>query len=502
MQAILRPLVLAAVCSVGVAGPQGAAVSDIPLEKLGKAFLERHCGDASSALACPFDEVLAADYVRLRLGLFEVHYPASFLEDKAAARDLADAAVGLLELQKRWLGWLHDGTEETAAVHADLQSLVDWIGEWRPDDLAKIAKGEERDLLARLPGAKDHAEAVTRTREALASAEVLGFEPRSDTVRIVCCPTRRDFMELVGYVGLVAEPWRSAFWVDGVDQWTQFWIDRTMILAFQEASWEGFDPEFRRGRSMRKLSDTGLVEHVTQRAGTALMNFVYARTDPQHFEEAVALNLAIAINGRCNTVDGEEGISNSGATTQPYERFVPGGNSAGGILPAIPAAPFDMIVENHWRRGGGEDWFKKALKNGQKDGAKRASKDKENPLRKDKLAHFTLEDKNSQRYVVTAPFFGSHANEKPYPPAEFLNDYREFFRSYRAAFVYWLRTQAAGEESGERFGRVLRGLAAVGRGEGTLDGLIEEAYGMPISATDDSTESLEWQFLNWIAKGK
>ncbi len=501
MKHILHPILLASLAAVGL-GFDGAKVSDIPLEKLGKAFLERHCGETESVLACPLDEVLASDYVRLRLGAFELYYPASFLEDKQAGRDLSEASIGLLELQEHLLEWLHSGTDEASRVQADLKALRMWIGDWRPADLAKVADAEDKDLLKHLPGAEKVAEVFARTKEAMASASVLGFEPRADTVRIVCCPTRRDFMEVVGYVGLVAEPWRDAFWVDGVDQWTQFWIDRTMILALENSSWEGFDPEFKRGRDMRKLSKTGLVEHVTQRSGTALLNFIYARGEPQHFEEAVALNLAIAVNGRCNTIDGEEGITTSGATTLAYERFVPGGNSAGGILPAIPAAPFNMVVENHWREGGGEDYFKDPLKQGQKEGAKRAAKDKDNPLRKDKLAHFQLTDKAGQRYVVTAPFFGPHANEKEYPPAEFLNDYREFFRSYRAAFAYWLRTRAAGEESGAKFAQVLRGLAKVGRGEGTLDGLLEEAYGLPISAEDDSTETLEWKFLEWIAKGK
>ena len=159
-------------------------------------------------------------------------------------------------------------------------------------------------------------------------------------------------------------------------------------------------------------------------------------------------------------------------------------------------------IENHWRTGGGEDHFKKPLQRGQKDGAKRASKDKKNELRKDKLAHFTLLDKSGQKHVVSAPFFGPHANEKQYPPAEFLNDYREFFRSYRAGFVYWLRTRAAGDESAAKFGELLRTLPKTVRGDPSFDDLVGEVFGLPISAENGETDSLEWQYLEWIAKGK
>ena len=72
------------------------------------------------------------------------------------------------------------------------------------------------------------------------------------------------------------------------------------------------------------------------------------------------------------------------------ERFVPGGNSEGGVLPVVPAAPYDTIVESQWRKGHGTDSFAEPLQEGQSAGAKAAKKQK-HARAKDKLAHFVLQ---------------------------------------------------------------------------------------------------------------
>ena len=49
-----------------------------------KAFIAENCGDKASA-PCKLEEVLAAHYVRLPIGPFDLEIPHSMLADKQAA---------------------------------------------------------------------------------------------------------------------------------------------------------------------------------------------------------------------------------------------------------------------------------------------------------------------------------------------------------------------------------------------------------------------------------
>jgi hypothetical protein len=35
-----------------------------------------------------------------------------------------------------------------------------------------------------------------------------------------------------------------------------------------------------------------------------------------------------------------------------------------------------------------------------------------------------------------------------------------------------------------------------------LHAVVEKVYGLPMSAADGTTDSLEWRFLEWLAKSK
>ena len=155
---------------------------------------------------------------------------------------------------------------------------------------------------------------------------------------------------------------------------------------------------------------------------------------------------------------------------------------------------------SRYRVDGGPDFFVKALQGGQKAGAKLASKNREDPLRKDKRVHFALHsfDPVGDTYV-TAPFLGLPAEGKPLPPNDFLDDYEDFFRAYRAAFFDWLREHGAGSkvDSEARFAELIAKHAA--RPVGTpMDAVVEEVYGVPLSAPTPETDALEWRFLDWL----
>jgi hypothetical protein len=478
------------------------AAEKITFEELGQAYLESHCPQADGAAMCELDIVVAASYASARLGAFELSMPIAILGDRKRGMEVKELARGLVDLQRVWVERYCSDDDARSELLSDLETIGGWIDGWEKGDVSALAKGEGCNLYEALGADPALVEASDRLAAGMMSSAQVGIAPKHTKVlRILACPTRRDFMEAVGYAGLLQPERRKELWHDGVDQWTQFWIDRTLVAALEYAPWSQ-DPQYQTGNAMDAHDEDGLLQQVVLQAAQALVFTCMNRGDLPLLEKGLALELAIAVCGRANTIDGEGAITTSGATTSPYSRFVPGGNPAGGNLPPAPAAPLNAMLENHWRKGNGEDHFVAPLRKGQKDGSKRAAKDKDNPLRKDKTAHFQLEA-SGKKYVVTAPFLGALASQQQYPPPEFLNDYREFFRSYQSCFLYWLAENGS-TESADASAKLFRELLVrMGSSESlVLDDVVEEVYGVPLSSQDPADESLEWRFLAWLEAGK
>jgi len=472
------------------------------LESLGRELAARVCGDGADS--CDLDALLAAGHLRLSLGAYDLYYPREALDHSRGTDALPKLLSGVLAGQMVLVRWLVEDPERRASLEADAALLSDWIGDWRGRQLGKAAGHESDDLLVAMGAEEEESAAAERLRAAFADCPgTFGLEPRNPApVRIVLCPERRDFAELVGFMGLRDAEARK-LWDAGIEEWTYVWWGWSFLLAMEYSPWSGFDPKFRSGKAMDDLSPSGLVEHTNQQITKALMLYWFGRPEPRHLEKGLAINLVLASSGRANTLDGEGKITTSGATTAPYSRFVPGGNPSGGTLPAISAAAFDSVVESSWREGHGKDLFHAPLKKGQKAGAKLAAKKRDDPKAKDPLAHFVLSGDEGGKHVASAPFLGPHANEQQYPPAEFLNDFREFFRSYQTSFLAWLEREGAAspEESAAAFRELLRGLTSAAD-EAASNALFERIYGMPLSARDGSSPSLEWRFLEWLSSGK
>jgi hypothetical protein len=84
-----------------------------------------------------------------------------------------------------------------------------------------------------------------------------------------------------------------------------------------------------------------------------------------------------------------------------------------------------------------------------------------------------------------------------------LLDYREFFRAYKSGFTHWLQTtsepkDAAGCEA--RFRELLRKMKERDPSS-PFEDLVQQVYGLPLSAKDGETDSLEWRYLRWLGKG-
>ena len=104
---------------------------------------------------------------------------------------------------------------------------------------------------------------------------------------------------------------------------------------------------------------------------------------------------------------------------------------------------------------------------------------------------------------MTAPFLGSFAEGKELPPDDFLDDYEDFFRAYRAGFLFWLREKATGseEESRTKFAELVATQARRKIGV-PLSDVAQAVYGLPLSDQSGAVDNLEWRYLAWLAKGR
>jgi len=497
-----------ALLSAALAGSL-AAHADVPFADLGQAFLARH-GKAAKAEDLPVEELREAWCVHGELGAFDVAYPLAALADKSGVDELKTLCSSLLELQAHWIEWLAQDAAKAEAARADIAVLQAWIKGWKPAGFARAAQAADKDLFVLLSANEAQVAAAGRLGELVCKADVLGIAPREGRpLRILFAPTRRDFVELLAYAGLLDETKRAELWQAFATEWTTFWIGWDIVMACQYPAWSQ-DPEFRTGLPMDKFDKSGLEQHTVQQAANGWQWLCFGADGAPYLHQAVAMNLAISVCGELNALEGDGwGFGTTGGETKPYEKFVPGGNSGGGVLPPIPAASQDSLKKGRWREGLGKDHFAAPLRKGQKNGLKALAKDKpahlDDELLRDKDAHFLLVSADdSVKYVVSAPFFGPEARSKPYPPTAVILDYREFFRAYKCAFFHWLQTQAVPKDpaaSAERFRKLLRALSE--RGADTpLEDLVREIHELPLSAANGKTESLEWRFLEWLAKGK
>jgi len=481
------------------APPDAPAASEVDFEGIAEGFLARH-GLAAEELT--FEEVLASPaFARVGLAGFELYVPAASLEDPWVAEELENAARLLIDVQGRWLRWRVG--EQGTALADDRKTLDKWVESWSLSRLRRCAK-EGGSLYDQL-GAKDK---ILSAQERLRN-HALEAQPEQGMQGVsvlVLAPSRRDFVELAAVGGLLAANNRGILWSNGAIFLSATFVDWNLIVAMEYPAEASDPPRPFDGRPITEREDTELMQHVADRAACILMRREFARHGIMFFEESLGTNLVISSVGKDTLLapGWDSNWQQSGASTSGYSRFVPGGNSAGGVLPKRQAGSGDFTVSGtvvgQYRKGGGEDFFRKVLRDGQKHGFKLVEEG--DPLAKDRTAHFRLYSADKvKKIAITAPFLGASVEGKPLPPHEFLDDYEDLFRAYRALFVFWLRTGAAGSEgeSSRRFAELLGGLAEREVGTGT-EPVFEGVYGIPLSAPDPSTDSLEWRFLAWLSE--
>jgi len=488
---------LALSLSLLVASASAQAPDDplVDFEALGQAFVAEHCGGDAP---CALDAVLA-ERGFVDVGPFRVFFPRDMLVDKERVEHLKQAVLGLYAGCESWVTWQGAG-DKLPDVDKPLKK---WASKWKPLKEKELASKPDARELFELVDTGDDVRAAFADLVALCDSkdDLSLVIPEGRQMRLILAPTRKEFMRWIGYGGLIDASMQHANWVEGAESWAQFWQGLDLVLALEYAPWDGFDPTFERAQPMERIGKGVLAQHVVQQSMIALLFSSRPNIGVTREDGALAMLLTIDACGEINTIEGAGGVSSSGARTSPYEKFVPGGNPNGGTLPGRSAAQLSGLVENHWREGHGADAFREPLKEGQKEAAKELKKDKT----ADPVANFMLtKEDGTGAHFVHAPFFGPHANEQEYPPAAFLVDYAEFYRSYKTCFMDWVRQHGAGDDeaaNAEKWAELLAGLNKLD-GSITFDQLIEQVYGVPISGKDGSTDSLEWRFLRALPKLK
>ncbi len=455
----------------------------LPFDRLAGDFLGSVGSDEVDPNSVELQDLLTQEFLRAQVGVFDVRYPLEALESEEHGREFAEVVRGLVQLHEVWLGWTHGDDKLPKELRTAFADLDKWLKGWNGDlSSEQLASGQ--DLWTLLGPDEDEALALETVRDAL-FAERFGEGLDPEGTQLVLCPDRRSFLQFIGIVGASRPEMKQYIWKDEVRTWTEFWISfpkDVQILALEYADTRG---DMFAGSGMNQREQTGMVQHVVQRATFSLAWFYFGRDLDPVFEAGLAQNMAIAVCGENNARSGGSGRASE---TQAREVFVPGGLPQGGVLPAWNA-------DSRWRDRLGKDYFVSVLKAAQKDGYRSAGR------KAGKLPNFELlSDDQSRTHVVRAPFLGTPGDSQEAAPKSFTADYLEFFRGYKSAFVHWLSEEAAGRrESGAKWGELLTALASK-PADKDFESVVEEVYGLPLSAADDEVESLEWAFLEWLSK--
>lgn len=484
-------------------------VQDVSVDfaKLATGFAEAQGLDPESAGTVLFKDVLnGPGFVRVELGAFDVRYPGSFLADGDHAKAFEEAAATLLDVQEHWLAWFAAERDGHDQAQADLETLRRWVKSWSPAGLKKAGL-QGGDLVQLLKSKDKEREAVERLRAFAGPNDDQRFELGDDVGRIVFAPTRKAFLEILGFLGWIDQDRRDSYWKDDNVGITASWYDWTAIVPLEAAAWPvELDKPFK-AQSHNERHKTGLRQFVADRGASSLLRAAFYRAEFSMFESSIRENLVIAAVGRNDLYLADWGLSygSSGSSSQGSSRWVPATGVPGKSGSAAGAPPPSVSVSaSHvprWRKSAGEDHFVGPLKRGQDDGASLAAKKKVEQW-KDQRAHFELDSSESNKKgLVTAPFLGYAAQRKDPVAKALRDDYQEFFRAYRTAFYHWLQRHGKDdpEAAQEAFTKLMHEHADPFE-DVVFEDMVQRVYGVPLSAEDGSTDSLEWRFLAWLSK--
>jgi hypothetical protein len=468
-------------------GTRDLRPASLPYEQIAREYAASIGLGSASPDAISYSDVLAKNFLHLRLGAFELHFPMAELERRA--EDLRTCAKAVIDGQLKWLDWLQASQPEARALRDDLKALGAWVKDSKWSGVDIDASGAPQDAMQRFHAPEAVVQAGERAARAMGSAGVLGL-PRDAPLHqgIVILPSRKLFAQFVYFVGWIDPDDSGLFWLDAVLDWSQCIFGEDMAVALEYAAVERAPGDYTAGTPMSARGADVLQQQFVQIAMLSLFQTCYADRVPPAFLGGLSTNLVIDLFGQVNTrIDGDL----RGKVTPAREVFVPGGASSGGTLAKNTA-------DSRWRDKQGADHFLPTLRSSQKEG------EGLNKKVKNRLACFSIRsDNEADRYLVAAPFLGAGANTAA-PPAAFQGEYAELIRSYKSCFIYWLQTKCkSGEKaSREAFAALLKNLADPTK-PGEFEQVFKDAYGgVALSNADADKNSIEGQFLMWLSHQK
>lgn len=427
---------------------------------------------------------VARAHLHARLGVFDLSMPFHEAGEEQAKLDFQAICLALIDLQTRWLDWIEPAAAGLPPLRADAAAVRDWIRRWKPN--APMTGSEETELLGRFGAETAVREASERFARSMTLGEPLGITGASNAPEpLILIRDRTSFVELACFSGSIYPDARANFWRPDCVDWTYFDAAAFKVIALQFSAGASAG-DYGASLSMKSVGSTVMLQQVVQLAANSLIDHWYGERVPAALAGSLSLNLVVDLYSDCDTRnDGDLRQHRTAAV----EVFVPGGNPEGGTLAAVSA-------KSRWRQKGAADRFAGALRGARKDPGRVAG-------RKAKRVGFEIEnDSRSDRQVVVGPFLGSAAQQTAVPPREFLGDYFEFLRSYRACFVWWLREKSLGDpkKSSAAFARWLHGLARIESASGLEPAVTAAFGGAPLSSADDDPKALEVSFQKWLAK--
>jgi len=484
--------------------------ADLDYSGLAREYVEELKID--EAQASSFDSILNSEhFLRLDFGAFDIRLPSEAASDKSEAKVFLQSLEDILELQRVWAEWTIHDPEDLERLRDAIELLQKkFVKKLSAAKFKKAAREDGANIFEQLGISEEVVDAEATVRELLGARRKLADGKVTEPLpaQLVLVPSREQYIKLASFIGKVQSNRRGQIWHPSMAQGTSFWGNDSQVVALEWAPWP-YTPDraLAQGQSMNLYEKTGQREHVVDRAAASLLwNYFYYVTVPE-LETALSMSLVVDVIGQNSLTGNVKSFewSRAGSTTEPYTRFVPGGNPSGGTLPPreAQAGPTTSwgTEEAIWEQTRAKDMFLKALQTSQKHGAKMGIKKDEldDARRRSKIAHFAVTgETSSDRYAVTAPFLGEEAEDAPIPPLEYLDDYEDFFRCYRTNFFFWLRTEGAGDESAVKFAKLMEA-SAIREAARTFDQLVEEIYGVELANIDPEKDTLEWRYLAWLA---
>lgn len=465
-------------------------------EAMGRAALETLGYAPSQVDELEMGQVLAEHFFHLQLGAIDLCVPGSDLATTESVKEFARCAQAVIAVQRQWLsclpaasasgGRVGDGAGTRADPASDLVLLTKWVDSWNVTKLRHAQVAEQRDLAVVLEPSAAQQQALASVGAFFTGGAGLPVpSPSGQPTLVAVMPTRKQFCELVALAGMLDAANTALFWREDLGLWTEARVGDARVLALKYPVTTGKKWDYAPQVRMDEKEKTGLEEYVAERSALSLLSLTFGDRMPEAFAAGFAIHLVIGAYGEDNVrTEGDL----RGRSVPPMEVFVPGATSDG----ALPAPNLD----GKWRDKKGSDHFLLPLGAAQKSAweAEREKQWKE-------LAFLIRGDGEQGTWVAHAPFLGSAARGRDQPEPRFLGDFREFFRAYKAAFVHYLTSAAAGKEkdSEAAFARFLADLA-VAESADDFERCAARAYGRAVLSDATASEgTLEGDFLRWLA---